>query len=114
VLARFRRLFPSVGLQLSPGRTPALIEKLRANELDIAITGPDADQPDLEVSLRVRDYLVVVAPPDHPLVRTASLRPDQLDGAEFIFREPGADSRGLLEDWLETHGVKVKNLMDLW
>lgn len=27
--------------------TPALVEKLQANELDIAITGPDADQPDL-------------------------------------------------------------------
>jgi DNA-binding transcriptional LysR family regulator len=114
VLARFRRRFPSVGLQLSPGRTLALIEKLRANELDIAITGPDAEQPDLEVTLRVKDHLVVVAPPDHPLVQVASLRPGQLDGAEFIFREPGADSRSLMEDWFEKHGVKVKNLMDLW
>lgn len=114
VLARFRQLNPSVTLSLLPGRTGPLIEKIRNNEVDVAVIGSEVSESDLETCYRVRDELVLVASPTHPLVRKSTVPVAQLTGVEFIFREPGSDSRALVEKWLGEHGVEVRKLMDLW
>jgi DNA-binding transcriptional LysR family regulator len=114
VLARFRRGNRSANLSLLPGHTPVLLEKLRQNEVDAAVVGSEVDQPDLDVCYRIQDELVLVAAPGHPLVSKKPLRPEQLDGVEFIFREPGSDSRAQVTRWLEQHCVAVKTLMALW
>jgi DNA-binding transcriptional LysR family regulator len=113
VLARFRRANHSVNLSAVLGHTRDLLEKLRTNEIDLAAVGSEVDQADLEVCCRVHDELVLAAAPDHPLAGKKSLRPEHLEGVEFIFREPGSDSRALVEKWLEKHRVGVKSLMAL-
>src|SRR5579871_2623849 len=113
VLATFRRANPSVNLSLLPSQTQTLLEKLRGNEIDVAVVGSMVDQADLELCFQVQDELVLVAAPGHPLLDKKLLRPEQLDGVEFIFREPGSDSRALVEKWLDKHAVKVKTLMAL-
>jgi DNA-binding transcriptional LysR family regulator len=114
VLARFRRTNRSVNLSVLPSHSQALLEKLRLNEIDVAVVGSKVDQADLEVCFRIHDELVLVAAPNHPLMDKTPLGPEQLDGVEFISREPGSDSRALVEKWLEKHGVEVKTLMALW
>jgi DNA-binding transcriptional LysR family regulator len=114
VLARFRRGNRSVNLSLLLSHTQTLVEKLRMNEIDVAVVGSKGEQADVEVCLRIHDELVLVAVPNHPLADRKSLRPEQLNGVEFIAREPGSDSRALVETWLEKHGVEVKTLMALW
>lgn len=43
-----------------------------------------------------------------------AIPPKELEGMDLIFREPGSDSRSLVEDWLAERGVTVKTLMALW
>jgi DNA-binding transcriptional LysR family regulator len=114
VLARYRRDNPSVNLSLVLGHTPELLDKLGTNEVDLAIVGAEVKQADIQVCYRIHDELVLVAAPDHPLVQKKSISPEQLQGTEFIFREPGSDSRALVEKWLDKHSVKVRTLMALW
>ena len=114
VLARFRRANRSANLSLVLDHTQALLEKLRLNEIDVAVVGAEVDQVDLEVCYRIRDELVLVAAPDHPLASKKHLEPEQLLGVEFIFRESGSDSRAQVEGWLAKHRVEVKPLMALW
>jgi DNA-binding transcriptional LysR family regulator len=114
VLARYRHANRSVNLSLLLSHTQTLLEKLRLNEIDVAVVGSKVEQADLEVCFRIHDELVLVAAPNHPLVDKKSLGPKQLEGVEFIAREPGSDSRALVEKWLVKHGVEVKTLMALW
>jgi len=114
VMARFRRRYPTVGLSLMPGQSGGLTDKLRRNEIDIGILGSEAAEPDLTICHRITDELVLVAAPDCPLVRRKSVKPKELDGADFILREPGSDSRRLVDAWLVEHRVTVKTLLDLW
>jgi DNA-binding transcriptional LysR family regulator len=114
VLAQFRRANRSVELSLLLAHTPVLLEKLRMNEIDIAVVGTEMEQADLEVCYRILDELVLVAAPDHPLANKKPLRPKQLNGVEFISRESGSDTRALVEKWLGEWGVEVKVQMALW
>jgi DNA-binding transcriptional LysR family regulator len=114
VLVRFREASAAVNLSLVIDHTPGLVEKLRNNEIDLAIIGSAVEPVDLTVCGRVRDELVLVAAPAHRLAGKKALRAEHLSGVEFIFRESGSDSRALVEEWLEKRGVVVKTLMALW
>jgi DNA-binding transcriptional LysR family regulator len=114
ILTRFRRENPLVNVSLVPGHSPDLLEQLRKNDLDAAVVGSNAEQADLVTCFRIHDELVLVAAPGHPLAHKKELLPEQLKGVDFIFREPGSDSRALVKKWLESNGVEVKTLMALW
>jgi DNA-binding transcriptional LysR family regulator len=114
VLARFRRGNSAVNLSLLLGHTAELLDKLRMNEIDIAIVGSEVDDADLEVCFRIDDELVLVAAVNHPLAATKPVNPQQMQGTDFILREPGSDSRALVEKWLDKHSVKVRIATALW
>jgi len=114
VVAKYRRTYPSVGLSLQPGHTQELIEKLRSNDLDVAVLGCEARESDLQTCATISDEIVLVAASDHPFARKESVEPHELDGMEFMFRESGSDSRRVTKQWLEHNQVEVKVLMDLW
>ncbi len=113
-LAQFRHHYPAVNLKLIPGQSCLLVRRLRRNELDVAVLGSQVEEADLTACLHIPDQLVMVASPDHPLTRKRAIKPDQLDGVDFILRESGSDSRALVERWFEEHQVSIKTLMDLW
>lgn len=114
ILAKFRRSYPAVSLSLQPGHTPLLIDKLRRNDLDVAVLGCEVKEPDLEICSLIPDEIVLVGASDHPLARKKSVQPQELNGIEFMFREVGSDSRDVTKQWLASNQVDVKVLMDLW
>ncbi len=113
VLAKIRRSNPLVNLSLLPGHSDGLAEKLRRNELDVAVLGSELDQPDLKTCCRIPDELVLVSAPDHALAGSGSLSPKKLEGVQFIFREPGSDSRSIVKNWLNQHEIGVNILLEL-
>ena len=114
VLAQFRRHHPAVGLSLMPGKTKAMPKKLRRNEIDFAVLGAEPADDDVTICFRIPDQLVLIASPDHPLAGKKAIKPAEVDGLEFIFREHGSDCRALVERWLDAHRVQVRTLMNLW
>ncbi|MBI5249524.1 MAG: LysR family transcriptional regulator [Desulfomonile tiedjei] len=114
ILAKFRRTHPSVKLSLQPGHTQVLIEKLRSNDLDAAVLGREVKEPDLKTCSLISDEIVLIAASDNPLARKQAVEPHELNGMEFMFRESGSDSRDVIKQWFDKHGVEVKTFMELW
>lgn len=114
VLAKFRRAYPSVSLSLQPGHTSTIVEKIRSNDLDAGVLGHEVSDSDLKSCSQIEDEIVLVAPFGHPLSTKRSVSPHELNGMEFMFREPGSDSRDLVKQWLTENQVEVKTFMDLW
>jgi DNA-binding transcriptional LysR family regulator len=114
ILAKFRHAYPEVSLNLQPGHTQTLIEKLRRNDLDVAVLGCEARESDLRTCAVISDEIVLVAASEHLLTKRESVEPDELNGMEFMFREPGSDCRNVTMQWLANNRVEVKTLMDLW
>lgn len=87
-LASFRAAHPEVGLSLVEGRTPQLLDRLRAGDADVAVVSAapdlpiDADRFDLHHLLDER--LLVAVPRDHRLARRRTVRIAELTDDFFI------------------------------
>ena len=114
VLAKFRCHYPSVTLSLTPGQTRSLANRLRRNEMDVAVLGSDVAESELTTSYHIADELVLVASPDHLLAKKRVVHPNELEGMDIILRESGSDSRFLTEGWFAERQVAVNTLMALW
>lgn len=68
ILARFRGRHPGVGIHLDVSNRAAVLEQLVGNRIDLAIMGQVPDGLGLEATRFMDNPLVVIAPPDHPLV----------------------------------------------
>jgi DNA-binding transcriptional LysR family regulator len=111
VLADFRRKNPRVNLSLQPGQSMGLLTKIRSNELDVAITGPVEEHPDLTSFAAIEDELVLVGAADHFLARKGTLKPNQLQGVGFISRDEGSDTQSLVNTWFRQHEVRVNTVL---
>jgi DNA-binding transcriptional LysR family regulator len=111
LLAGYRKSNPGVNLSLQLGRSGILVERLRSNELDVAVVGSGQNHPDLMACCAIEDALVLVGAPDHFLARRRTIRPEDLNGIAFITREPGSDTQKLLHEWLQRHKVEVNTVL---
>jgi DNA-binding transcriptional LysR family regulator len=87
-LATFREAYPDVGLSLVEGRTPDLLDRLRAGDADVAVVSTPPDRPldtarfDLHHLLDER--LLVAVPRGHRLARRRTVRIAELADDFFI------------------------------
>lgn len=94
-LASFRAAHPGVGLSLVEGRTPDLLDRLRAGDADVAVVSAAPDLPidasrfDLHHLLDER--LLVAVPRDHRLARRRTVRIAELADDFFIAGSASAE-----------------------
>ena len=54
-----------------------------------------------------RDQIIIVAAPDHLLVKRKPITPTDLMAVERVLREPGSGTRSVFEDALAEFGLKA-------
>jgi DNA-binding transcriptional LysR family regulator len=74
------------------------------------VEGP-VDHPSVDVVPWRNDELVVIAPPDHPLLERAGVDADTIAREPFLVREPGSGTREVGERALALHGIRLMNTM---
>lgn len=105
LLGAFHARHPRVALRVTSANTRAVARRLLQRRLDVALVEGPVAHPRLEVLPWREDDLVVVAPPDHPLVRRRAVAPAALAGAPFVFRERGSGTRVVAEAALRARGI---------
>ncbi|MGE0313851.1 MAG: LysR family transcriptional regulator [Lautropia sp.] len=101
-VARWSVLHPASPLSLRIGNTREVIASVAAFDVDLGfIEGPQS-HPDLIVHPWLRDELLVVAAPTHPLARGTATR-RQLAAADWVLREQGSGTRQVTDAWLMRH-----------
>ncbi|MBE1207546.1 LysR family transcriptional regulator [Aminobacter carboxidus] len=100
IIAGFKKEYPNIDLKLVIGNRAETIAKLKDHVFDIALMG--RTPPDLPVEARVfGDHpLVIVAPPDHPLVGARDIPKARIAEEHFIVREAGSGTRLSFERFL--------------
>ena len=81
ILARFRGRHPGVSVHLDVSNRAAVLDQLVGNRIDLAIMGQVPDGLGLEAIRFMDNPLVVIAPPDHPLVRKSRISVGDLAAA---------------------------------
>jgi LysR family transcriptional regulator, low CO2-responsive transcriptional regulator len=112
-LGAFKKLHPGLVISLEIGTRARVQEQVLLNELDLAVVGPAAKDPELAIIPFLSDELVVIAPAGHPLSARRGLTLKDLADQPFVMREAASGSRWSLEKAARRAGVKLMVAMEL-
>ncbi len=102
LLKAFRKEHPQVDVKLTPGATPRLIRQLRTGNADLGLLTLPIDDPNLVSVPVMREELLLVTAPTHPLAEEAPGRPARPDRSAVRAVRSGIeqpqDHRGVLRE----------------
>lgn len=113
LLGGFCAAHPGIDVAMVVGNRENLLQRLAANEDDLYIMGQPPEQMDVVCEAFADNPLVLVAPPGHPLVGKKRIAPERLRDEPFILREPGSGTRLTSERFFASHGVTLKNRLEV-
>lgn len=113
MLGIFLREHPAVVPRLTITNQTRVLERLVKNQDDLVIMGTLPENMDLEAEFFLDNPIVVVAPPDHPLVGEKSIPLARLTEERFISREPGSGTRAARVRLFAEHGLTIEPYMEL-
>ncbi|WP_031083630.1 LysR family transcriptional regulator [Streptomyces sp. NRRL WC-3549] len=98
LIRAFRADHPRVRFQLVQNYGEAMIERLRAGGLDLCLTSPVPDAPDLVARRLDEQRLRLVVPEDHRLAGRRRIRLAEAADETFVTLEPGYGLRRITDD----------------
>ena len=99
LLKAFRKEHPNVDVKLMPGATPRLIRQLRSGTADLGLLTLPVDDPALTSVPVMREELLLVTAPQHPLARKKQITPQDLARQPFVLFEAGSGTRKAIEEF---------------
>jgi len=113
LLADFAKRNPSVSFSLDVTNRETLLRQLEQNERDLVIMGRPPEHMDLVAEAFMENPLVVIAPPDHPLVGEQPVPLARLQNESFVVREAGSGTRIAMERYFGERGVQITTGMEM-
>lgn len=111
-VAEFQERYAQVEVSLALANSQEIEARVLGGELDLGFSGMGF-QPGLHVIPYVRDRLVMVAAPWHPLSSEVSIPLERLRSERFLLREPGSGTRKVFEEELGRLGFRPGRVMEL-
>jgi len=113
LLGGFCAAHPGIEVAMVVGNRENLLQRLAQNQDDLYIMGQPPEHMEVVSEEFAQNPLVLVAPPSHPLVGQVAIAPHQLKGEPFILREPGSGTRLTAERFFASHGITLKNRLEV-
>ncbi|HVZ53290.1 MAG TPA: LysR family transcriptional regulator [Pseudolabrys sp.] len=113
MLAAFARVHPTIEIELVIGNREDTIAAFKEGRFDIAVMGRPPEGVEVESAPIGQHPQVIIAPPDHPLVKRRAIPPRDIAGEKMLMREPGSGTRLLAERFLAKHGIKPRISMEI-
>ncbi|PID01406.1 LysR family transcriptional regulator [Sporosarcina sp. P2] len=88
VLREFRQQYPNIQVHLSELSTPAQLEALRENEIDVGVLRPPVLDETLHTEIVSIDPCVLAVPKQHPLLELKAVTLDDLKPYPFVLLSP--------------------------
>ena len=112
VIARYRRDFPALPLELSVGNSQDVITAVLDFRVDIGLIEGPCHNTEIISEPWLEDELVVFAAPSSPLAQ-GPVTLEQLAAAPWILRERGSGTREIVDYLLLSHLPKFEMAMEL-
>ncbi len=105
LIARFRKEYPQVRLNVVIASREAVIAKLLSGEVSLAVSSKLVEHVDLEYQDFFKDDVILIVPASHRWARYRKIYPDDLLDEPLILREELAGTREVLMDHLRQHDI---------
>ncbi|MDI5965651.1 LysR family transcriptional regulator [Streptantibioticus silvisoli] len=94
----FRARRPGVRFRLVQSNAEGLLARLRSGEVDLCLTSPLPDEPDVTATPVAREPLRLVVPAGHRLAGRGAVRLADAAGEDFVMATAGYGLRRLVDD----------------
>ena len=88
-------------------------QRLLEGTLDVGLIEGFLEHPELEAVVFREDKMVVIAPPDHPLLAEARVTAERVCQEPFLVREEGSGTRAVVERAFAERGLALRPVMSL-
>lgn len=112
LLKEYRRRHPDVEVKLTTGGTAAIVQQVRAGAIDVALLTLPVEGADLMQVPTMREELLLVIHPAHPLARQRRVGPGDLHGQPFVVYERGSSTRRVIEEMFEREQIQPRIVME--
>lgn len=112
IASKFSRDFSGVELYAVVSNGKTLEKKLLENELDVALIEGGVNEERLYAEPFRSDRLVLVLPPDSPLLEKKALCLKDIAKEKFLLREKGSVGRQMLDGVFEARGLPLKPIWE--
>ena len=112
LLAEVRRTHPTLDLKVTVGSAERSIAMLRSGAGNLGLVTVPVEATDLVTIPVLREELLLVMYPAHPLARKRQILPSDLNGQTFVLFETGSVTRLLVDDFFAREGVETRSVME--
>ena len=112
LLKKFRALYKDVDLRVTSGTSEAILRLVRSHQVDLGLLTLPIVEADLEVRPVLKEEMVVVTAPRHPLSRERTVEPRSLGRYPLILFEPGSNTRTLVDQFFREQEIPVNVAME--
>jgi DNA-binding transcriptional LysR family regulator len=105
MIARFRREYPHVRINVIVSSRDSIISKLLAGDVALGVSSKLIDHPDLEYRDFFKDDVILIVPAGHRWAQYRKIYPDDLLDEPIILREEVAGTREVMMDGLQAHDI---------
>ena len=113
ILASFIKRFPGMRVRMSVGDSRDVVQKILGYGADVGVLVHAEQDPRLHLLPLRKQRIVIMVPTSHPLARRRSIKLRDLEGQPFIMREQGSTTREVLEQSLNSNGVRVRVVVEI-
>jgi DNA-binding transcriptional LysR family regulator len=112
LLREFRRLHPEVDVKVITGSSERLLRKLRAGSADLGLLTLPIDESDLVTVPIIREEMLLLTYPTHPLAKRGRIEPQDLVRQAFVLYEPGSNTRRVIDEFFVKERIQPRIVME--
>jgi DNA-binding transcriptional LysR family regulator len=112
LLKHMKRVHPQLDIRLTVATAARSIEEIRAGRVDAGLLTLPIDESDLITVPVLREELLLVTPPNHPLAKKRRIVAQDLAGEPFVLFEAGSATRRVIDSFFVTERIEPTIVMD--
>ena len=113
ILKILRARYENVEVTVTSGTSETLVRGIVAGELDLAFISLPAEARGVQTELLLKDELIAIANPEHPLAHKRVISAFELAGQRLILGERGGNTRRLIDQFFAEAGLHPVVAMEL-
>ena len=112
LLKHLRRVHPHLDVRLTVATAGRSVQEIRGGRVDAGLLTLPVQESDLVTVPVMREELLLVTTPTHPLARRRKVAPPDLDGQPFVLFEVGSATRKVIDQFFATEKIEPTIVMD--
>jgi len=112
LLKHLKRVHPSLDVRLTVATAGRSVQEIRGGRMDVGLLTLPVEESDLVTVPVLREELLLVMNPTHPLARRRRVMPKDLAGQPFVLFELGSGTRRVIDQFFATEGIEPIVVMD--